>query len=624
MTTRVSGYGHLGRSALDDVLMGNLYDHGVVMRLAKYALPYKFWVSAAFIGMAGHIITMVLQPIIIAWGINSFVVGITTDGNAWDSLGFAAILFMINVLLNMLSNFVQLVALARVTVNVLHDLRTSMFRHLQNQATSFYDRNEVGRIMSRIQNDVFQLQEFMDVGITTIGDIMMLVFIAGTMIYLDPLLGVVTLSVIPLLGAILIYWQKKSRPTFLGVRIAISAVNGNLQENVSGVRVTQSTNRQEKNLSNFNTLNQTHLDRTIRASFLSASLMPVVETLTVVSMGLVVVVGGIRVFDGALEIGFLVAFLIYVQRFFEPIRTLTLQYTMFQRAMASGARIFELLDISPEMKDREDAVTLPPIKGEIVFDDVCFGYTSEEQVLHNINLTIQPGQNVALVGLTGAGKTSMVALMHRFYDVTSGSIRVDGHDVRDVSRESLAGQMSMVLQEPYLYSMSIKDNIRYRHTDATDEQVETAARAVGAHEFIMEMEHGYDTMLQQRGNNLSMGQRQLISFARAVVADPRIIVLDEATANIDSRTEKIIQESLKAVLRGRTSVVIAHRLSTIVNADVIVVLDHGRIIEMGNHQELLDKGQLYAALYAMNFGEPITSHSNGLDDAISLLGRPDI
>ena len=228
------------------------------------------------------------------------------------------------------------------------------------------------------------------------------------------------------------------------------------------------------------------------------------------------------------------------------------------------------------------------------------------------------------MGLTGAGKTSLVALMHRFYDVTSGSIRVDGHDIRDVTRESLAGQMSMVLQEPYLYSMSIEGNIRYARKEATSEQVEAAARAVGAHEFIMELEHGYDTMLQQRGNNLSMGQRQLISFARAVVADPRIIVLDEATANIDSRTEKIIQESLKAVLRGRTSVVIAHRLSTITSADVIVVLDHGHIVEMGNHQELLQKGELYAALYAMNFGEPITAHASGSDDGISLLGRPSI
>ena len=404
MTTRVSGYGHLGRSSLDDVLLGNLYDHGVVMRLAKYALPYRFWVAASFFGMAGHIITMVLQPLIIGWAINQFVDGVTGQEATWGSLELAAVLFIINVLLNMLFNFVQLISLARVTVNVLHDLRTEMFEHLQHQATSFYDRNEVGRIMSRIQNDVFQLQEFMDVGITTIGDVMMLVFIAGTMMYLDPLLGIVTLSVIPFLGVILIYWQKKSRPTFLGVRVAISAVNGNLQENVSGVRVTQSTNRQDKNLSNFNTLNQTHLDRAVRASFLSASLMPVVETLTVVSMGLVVVVGGIRVFEGALEVGFLVAFLIFVQRFFEPIRTLTLQYTMFQRAMASGARIFELLDIKPEMNDKKDAATLPTIRGEVVFEDVCFGYTPDEQVLHNINLTIEPGQNVALVGADRRGQ----------------------------------------------------------------------------------------------------------------------------------------------------------------------------------------------------------------------------
>jgi ATP-binding cassette subfamily B multidrug efflux pump len=614
LSTRSGGYGHLGHSHLDDVLMGNLYDHGVVMRLAKYALPYRFWAIMAFVGMVGHILTMVSQPIIIAWGINSFVLAVGGDSDSWGSLSTVGMIFMGNVLINMVFNFLQYISLARVTVDVLHDLRTEMFEHLQNQATSFYDRNEVGRIMSRIQNDVHQLQEFTDVGITTIGDILMLVFIAGTMLYLDAILGLVTLSLIPLLGIIMVVWQKKSRPTFLGVRMAISAVNGNIQENVSGVRVTQSTNRQDVNLVNFDTLNQSHLDKAIHASWLSAMLMPVVEILTVLSMGLVVVVGGIRVYDGQLELGFLIAFLIYVQRFFEPIRMLTMQYTMFQRAMASGARIFELLDIQPEMRDKPDAVALPPIKGEVVFDNVSFGYTAETEVLHNIDLHIQPGQKVALVGLTGAGKTSLVALMHRFYDVTGGAIRVDGHDLRDVSRESLAGQMSMVLQEPYLYSMSIKDNIRYRRTESTDEEVEAAARAVGAHEFIMDMDNGYDTMLQQRGNNLSMGQRQLISFARAVVADPRIIVLDEATASIDSRTEKIIQESLKAVLRGRTAVVIAHRLSTITSADVIVVLDQGRIIETGSHVELLAKGGLYATLYAMNFGEPAPQYTNGSDE----------
>lgn len=369
--------------------------------------------------------------------------------------------------------------------------------------------------------------------------------------------------------------------------------------------MTQSTNRQDVNLGNFDTLNRNHLNMTIRASFLSGLLMPVVETLTVLSMGLVVVVGGIRVYDGHLEVGFLVAFLIYVQRFFEPIRMLTQQYTMFQRAMASGARIFELLDIKPEMNDKPDATELPLVKGEVVFDNVSFGYTPETEVLHNINLVIKPGQNVALVGLTGAGKTSLVALMHRFYDVTDGAIRVDGHDLRDVTRESLAGQMSMVLQEPFLYSESVASNIRYNHDVVTDAEIVAASKAVGAHEFIERLPEGYATVLEQRGGNLSMGQRALVSMARAIVSQPRILILDEATANMDSETEHQLQEALKTVLKGRTSLLIAHRLSTITSADKIVVLEHGCIVEMGKHQELLANGGVYADLYAMNFGEEL-------------------
>jgi len=353
----------------------------------------------------------------------------------------------------------------------------------------------------------------------------------------------------------------------------------------------------------FEEVNTGHLDANLHASRLSAALMPTVEILTAVAIGLVVIFGGRQAINGALEVGVIVAFVLYVQRFFDPIRNLTMQYTQFQRAMTSGVRIFALLDTPIEIGDKKDAIDLPPVKGAIALEGIHFHYTPEIEVVRGIDLQIQPGQTVALVGQTGAGKSTLVSLLNRFYDVTEGRITIDGHDLRDITQESLAHQTAMVLQEPFLFSGTIRENIAYNKTGASQEEVVAAAMTVGAHEFIEKMPAGYGTLLRERGQNLSMGQRQLISFARALIADPAILILDEATANIDSYSESIIQHAMTKVFQGRTSIVIAHRLSTIRNADLIVMLEHGEILEQGTHSELMVGGGAYAKLYNTYFAD---------------------
>jgi ATP-binding cassette subfamily B protein len=555
--------------------------------------------------------TQVAIPWLIKIAIDRYIIPGDIDG-----LTAVFVLFLGISLVNWVANYVQQYSMEKVGQGVLYNLRQQLFGHVQKQSMAFFDKTEVGRLMSRVMGDVSQLQEFAALVVMTAGELLALVGIVIALLILNLKLGLLTMSVIPVLILIMAVWQPFARKAFMKVRVAISIVNSSFNENITGVRVVQAMNRQDLNEIQFDEKNTTHRDTNLWASKLSAGLLPAVDIFTAVAIGLAIYYGSRMIVDDAMELGALVAFILYIQRFFDPIRNMTMQYTQLQRSMASGARIFDMMDWDPDLVDAPDAITAPPIKGDIQLKDLTFSYVPGEDVIKNVNLHIKPGEVAAIVGPTGAGKTTLVSLMSRFYDVPDGmgAVLVDGNDIRDVKRASLAGQISMVLQEPFLFSGSVEENIKYNHVNTTREQMIAAAEAVGAHEFIMKLENGYDTFLAERGINLSVGQRQLISFARALVADPKILILDEATANIDSYTEMLIQRALLRLLKGRTAIVIAHRLSTIRGADKIVVLNLGEVIEVGNHEELTVKDGLYAHLYKMNYAAieaPIPVSENG-------------
>ena len=603
----------------DDNIAGAAYDHKVVTRLMTYIWPYKRHAIIAMIAVLLYTVGNVAVPWLMMMGITWAV-----EPENVPRLHIIGLVFLGVTILHFGANFVQFIYMPKVGQGILYSLRTGMFNHLQELSPSFFHRTPVGRIMSRSQSDVLQLQETFELIVQSFSDLLSLVGIIAFMLFIDWQLALVSMSILPVLFFVLGYWQKFARHSFMRIRRAIAMVNGEYNQNITGVRVVESFNRQEANMKHFDDLNTEHLNANLEASRYSGTLQPFVESLMGIGMGFgVVLVGGIMVKGDDLEWAVLLAFALWIQRFFEPVRHLTMQYSQLQRAMAAGVRIFEVLDLKPEVKDKPDAIELPEINGEIKFEDVNFQYVKDVKVLKEINLHIKPGENVALVGSTGAGKSTLVTLIHRFADVTNGRITVDGHDIRDVTRNSLVGQMSMVLQEPYLFSGTVADNIRYSNKDISEEDVVTAAQTVGAHDFIMNLENGYRTVLAERGINLSVGQRQLLSFARAVVGNPRVIILDEATANIDTHTEVLIQRALQKVLNGRTSIVIAHRLSTIRNADNIVVLDQGKLVEMGNHEELLaKKGGTYARLYAVNYGLPIDDEGDTLEHGASFAPVP--
>jgi ATP-binding cassette subfamily B protein len=585
---------NLGSADAEEIFAS--FDPRIIRRFFAYLKPHRTLLIGAQIAVLISALTSVGLPWVIGRVVSAGV------AHRPDRLENLVIIFAAIVAVNACSSFCDQWMTSRLAQKVIFDVRRSMFLHFQDIALTFMDKTHVGRIMSRLQGDVNALQEFLESSTGALGDFTTLAGYSVVLVWMDWRLGLLTLATIPALIVVRAIWLPYSKKTFRVARDASSIANGALAENINGVRTVQETRREAMNFELYEEKARANFEAQTGASWIAQVMTPTVDVLTGVAMAFIIVVGGEEVVGATLKVGVLVTFILSVQRFFEPVRLLSMQYTVMQRAMAAGHRIFEVLDVPVTISDRAGAFDLTDAPPTVELEHVTFGYDPERPILHDISLKVAPREVVALVGPTGSGKTSITALTHRFYDVQEGRVLVGGQDVRDVTQESLGAMVGMVLQEPFLFSGTIEENIRYNTARATHDDIVAAAKAVLAHDFIMRLPDGYATQLGQRGRNLSVGQRQLISFARALVADPKILILDEATANIDSFTEQAIQKALRVLFAGRTCLVIAHRLATVRDSDRIIVLRDGRIIEQGPHDALMANHGLYARLYTSSHG----------------------
>ncbi|MBN1641627.1 MAG: ABC transporter ATP-binding protein [Anaerolineae bacterium] len=485
---------------------------------------------------------------------------------------------------------------------VLMRMRTQILERIHTLSLKFFDEREAGDLMSRLVNDTQVINQVFTNGIVRLLSISLnLVGIVVTMVSRKWDLALVSFAMLPVMLVMTSAFAQRARRAFRRTRQTIGDVSSELQENIAGVREVQAFARERTNVSEFQEINRANRDANVQAQTLTSAFSPALDVISTAALALVLGYGGWSVVRGAASVGLVVGFMTYVERFYRPIQMVSSLWTQFQSALAGAERIFELLDTEPEVVDAPDAIEMPTVDGHVVFEHVSFHYKPGEPVLHDVSIDIAPGETAALVGPTGAGKTSMISLLTRFYDVVEGRILIDGHDIRTVAQASLREQMGIVLQDTFLFSTSVMDNIRYGRLDASDEDVIAAARLANAHDFIERLPEGYATNIGERGSNLSQGQRQLISIARAILADPRILILDEATSSVDTRTELLIQRALDRLLKGRTSFVIAHRLSTIRNADQVIVIDQGRVVERGTHTSLMAARGRYYELYMSQF-----------------------
>ena len=589
----------------EDTVLGKAYDGKIVRRLYGYLRPYRLRVLAALAFMLLAMTASVSGPFLIKLALDEGV----ANGNR-AALAQAVLLYLLSALVFWVGTYSRIRIMSTTGQGFIFDLRRELFDHLQALSMSFYNRYAVGRLVSRVVNDVSVIREMVVWALVAVArSFVDLAGITLAMLLLNWRLALYSFAVLPLMVLATEVFRRLARDSYRAVRSAVSWVNAVLNENIVGVRVVQSFSREDYNLQVFNAhVNGNHLRHTNHAALITSVFFPSVDFIGSLALALVIWLGGLAVMGSlslgptALSAGTLVAFALYIDRLFDPIRDLSQRYNTFQATMASSERIFELLDTPADVVDAPAAQVLPQISGRISFDDVSFGYgAGSPPVLANIQLQVPAGQTVALVGETGAGKSTLVKLVQRFHDVSSGAVCIDGVDVRSITQRSLRRQMGVVLQDPFLFSGSVRENIVYGKPLADSAEVEEVARAVGAHDFISALPNGYDTKVGEGGAILSGGQRQLVSFARALLADPRILILDEATASVDTQTERLIQAALERLLAGRTALVIAHRLSTITRADKIVVMDQGRIVESGTHAQLLALHGHYHDLYAMAF-----------------------